>query len=50
MCCLVPITDPSDWYIYLHEWSIFMVNVGKYASPMDSTGYVLHHEYLSKEV
>ena len=22
---------PWDWYIYLHEWLIFMVNVGKYA-------------------
>ena len=25
-----PITDPRDWYIYLHEWLIFMVNIGKY--------------------
>ena len=23
------------WYIYLHEWLISMVNVGKYISPMD---------------
>ena len=22
--------DPWDWYNYLHEWLIFMVNVGKY--------------------
>ena len=22
--------DPWDWYIYLHEWVIFMENVGKY--------------------
>ena len=22
--------DLWDWYIYLHEWLIFMVNVGKY--------------------
>ena len=22
--------DPWDWYIYLHEWLIFMGNVGKY--------------------
>ena len=22
-------------YIYLHEWLIFVVNVGKYTSPMD---------------
>ena len=27
---LVPMTDPWDWYIYLHEWVIFMVNVAKY--------------------
>ena len=26
---------PWDWYISLHEWLIFMVNVGKYTSPMD---------------
>ena len=26
------------WYIYLHEWLIFMVNVGKYTSPMDGNG------------
>ena len=23
-----PMTDPWDWYIYLHEWLMFMVNVG----------------------
>ncbi len=23
------------WYIYLHEWLICMVNVGRYTSPMD---------------
>ena len=32
--------DPSHripvWYIYLHDWLMFMVNVGKYTSPMDS--------------
>ena len=22
--------DPWDWYIYLHEWLIFVVNVGIY--------------------
>ena len=22
--------DPWDWYIHLHEWLIFMVNVGEY--------------------
>ena len=26
-------------YIYLHGWLIFMVNVGKYTSPMDPMGY-----------
>ena len=25
-----PMTHPWDWYIYLHEWQIFMVHVGKY--------------------
>ena len=30
--------DPWDWYIYLHEWLILMVNVGKYTSPMDPMG------------
>ena len=31
--------------IYLHEWLIFMVTVGKYTSPMDSMGlYWLVHE------
>ena len=27
------------WYIYLYEWLISMVNVGKYTSPMDPMGY-----------
>ena len=26
------------WYIYLYEWLISMVNVGKYTSPMDGKG------------
>ena len=30
--------DPWDWYIYLHEWLISMVNVGEYTSPMDEYG------------
>ena len=35
----IPITDPWDeGYIYLHEWLIFMVNVGKYTSPLDPMG------------
>ena len=29
---------PCMVYIYLHEWLIFMVNVGKYTSPMDGMG------------
>ena len=35
--------DGSPWderYIYLHEWLSCMVNVGKYASPMDAMAYV----------
>ena len=31
IACIKPITDPWDWYIYLHEWLIFMVNVAKYS-------------------
>ena len=35
----LPMTDPWDErYIYRHEWLIFMVNVGKYTSPMDGMG------------
>ena len=26
------------WYIYLHEWLMFMVNVAIYPSPMDAMG------------
>ena len=26
------------WYIYLHEWLIFVGNVGTYTSPMDPVG------------
>ena len=36
-----PMTDPWDWYIYLHLdvfYIYFMVNVGKYTSPMDPLG------------
>ena len=25
-----PMMDPCDWYIYLHGWLEFMVNIGKY--------------------
>ena len=31
---------PWDWYIYLHGWLMFMVNVGKYTSPMDGMGMI----------
>ena len=27
------------WYIYLHDWAIFGVNVGKYSSTMEYLGY-----------
>ena len=30
-----------DWYIYLHEWLIFMgFHVGKYTSPVEHMGYI----------
>ena len=28
------------WYIYPHEWLIFMIHVGKYTSPMDPMGNI----------
>ena len=31
-------TIPWDWFIYLHDWHTFMVNVGKYTSPMERMG------------
>ena len=34
-----PIGSIWSWYIYLHEWLILMVNVGKYTSPMDCLGH-----------
>ena len=37
--------DPWDWYICLHEWLIFRVNVGKYTSPMDPQG--INHWLIS---
>jgi len=33
-----PIESMYIWYISLHEWLIFMVNVGKNTGPMDSMG------------
>ena len=30
-CLTIPIGSMGwDWYIYLHEWLIFIINVGKY--------------------
>ena len=31
-------TDPWEWYIYLHEWLISIVNVAKHTSPIDPMG------------
>ena len=31
----------GKWYMYLHEWLTFMVNVGKYTIPMDFMGIVI---------
>ena len=40
----LPINNPYhpwSWRIYLHEWLIFMVNVGRYTLPyMDAMGYI----------
>ena len=30
-CPSLPIPSMVAWYIYLHKWLMFMVNVGKYA-------------------
>ena len=32
---LIPMTDPWDWYIYVHLPLSIDQDVGKYASPMD---------------
>ena len=35
-----PMTDPWDWYIYLHEnHKNAAFHVGKYSRPMDPTGF-----------
>ena len=43
-CQIVPLVvpkSPLDWYIYLHEWLIFMgLHVGKYTSPVEHMGYI----------
>ena len=39
----VSLTHDGPWdprYIYLDEWLMFMVNVGKYTGPMDPKGYI----------
>ena len=36
---LYQISSMDLWYIHLHEWLIFMVNVSKHTSPMDPMGY-----------
>ena len=46
MKILYPITDPWDWYIHLHEWLMFMVNVGKYTIH----GSYGIHDYVNKKV
>ena len=41
-------TDPWDWYIYLHEWLIFYGKlVGRYTSPMDGMG-LMFTQFLSR--
>ena len=30
-------TDPWGWHIYIHEWMVFMVNVGT---------YIIHGSYI----
>ena len=44
-------TDPWDWYIYLHEWLIFVVNVGKTfdTSPIDAMGIGKYSVYSPDE-
>ena len=35
-----PIGSMYVWYIYLHGWIKFLVNIGKYTSHMDPMGYI----------
>ena len=42
VCYLYPYA-PWCWYIYLQNWAIFGVNVGKYASTMEHMGYIPCH-------
>ena len=43
-------TDPWDWYIYLHEWLMFVVNVGEYTSPMHPSWVIDHYTVSSSQV
>ena len=36
--CVFSYMWPNVWNIFLHGWLKFMVNVGKYSSPMDAMG------------
>jgi len=42
-----PIPRPSMYGIYTYIWLIFIVNVGKYTSPMDCLGYLEDHPMTS---
>ena len=42
VCYLYPYA-PWCWYIYLQNWAMFGVNVGKYASTMEHMGYIPCH-------
>ena len=37
------------WYIYLQNWAIYGVNVGKYTSTMDHLGYRVSQLWASAE-
>ena len=43
-----PKCEPCCWYIYLHNWVIFGVDVGKYSSTMEHLGMLKPnvHEYI----
>ena len=41
----IPMTDPWDWYIHLHAWLIFMVNVGEHPIYMDPMAYIYNHQF-----
>ena len=39
---------PWCWYIYLHDWDIFTVNVSKYSSTIEHLG--MEHDTFIDEV